>query len=61
MPETTKTTKSTETYKSEVPVTWCPGCGDFSVLHALYKALGVLGYDTKDTVIASGIGLGNPG
>lgn len=50
------TQKKTETYKSEVPVTWCPGCGDFSVLHALYKALGVLNYDTKDTVVVSGIG-----
>jgi 2-oxoglutarate ferredoxin oxidoreductase subunit beta len=37
-------------------VTWCPGCGDFSVLHALYKALGILGYDPSNTIVASGIG-----
>jgi len=49
-------TTSIQTYKSDVPNTWCPGCGDFSVLHALYKALGILGYETKDTVIVSGIG-----
>lgn len=55
MPET-KQTASIETYKSQTPVTWCPGCGDFSVLHALYKALGLLGFQTKDTVIVSGIG-----
>ena len=45
-----------DTYKSTVPVTWCPGCGDFSVLHALYRALGILGYKTNETVVASGIG-----
>ena len=55
MPEAAPTTKI-ETYKSEVPVTWCPGCGDFSVLHALYKALGILGYKTHETAIMSGIG-----
>jgi len=54
VPETTQ--KTMESYKSDVPVTWCPGCGDFSVLHALYKALGILGYDPKDTVVVSGIG-----
>ncbi len=56
MPDIKATTPSTQTYKSEVPVTWCPGCGDFSVLHAIYKALGILNYDTKDTAIISGIG-----
>ncbi|MFN0118858.1 MAG: thiamine pyrophosphate-dependent enzyme [Elusimicrobiota bacterium] len=56
MPENPIQVKPMESYKSEVPVTWCPGCGDFSVLHAVYKALGILGYDTKDTVICSGIG-----
>lgn len=55
MPEAPEKTKI-ETYKSSVPVTWCPGCGDFSVLHALYKALGILGYNPSDTVVVSGIG-----
>jgi 2-oxoglutarate ferredoxin oxidoreductase subunit beta len=55
VPDATQTTTQTN-YKSSVPVTWCPGCGDFSVLHAIYKALGILGYDPKDTVVASGIG-----
>ncbi len=55
MPDATPTTKI-ESYKSAVPVTWCPGCGDFSVLHAIYKALGILQYDPKNTVVASGIG-----
>ena len=56
MPETQQKQTSFETYKSSVPNTWCPGCGDFSVLHALYKALGILQYDSQDTVIVSGIG-----
>ena len=43
-------------YKSEVKVTWCPGCGDFGVLNATYKALAEQGYDTKDVVVVSGIG-----
>ena len=43
-------------YKSEVKVTWCPGCGDFGVLNATYKALAEQQYDTKDVVVVSGIG-----
>lgn len=45
-----------QTFKSKTPVTWCPGCGDFSVLHAVYKALGILGYNPHETAIISGIG-----
>ena len=29
-------------YKSEVKPIWCPGCGDFGVLSATYKALASL-------------------
>jgi 2-oxoglutarate ferredoxin oxidoreductase subunit beta len=43
-------------YKSGVKPTWCPGCGDFGVLNALYAALRVKGYDPKDVVSVSGIG-----
>lgn len=56
MPETTQKTVSIDTYKSTVPVTWCPGCGDFSALHALYKALAILNYKTHETAVISGIG-----
>jgi 2-oxoglutarate ferredoxin oxidoreductase subunit beta len=56
VPDTSQKPTAVENYKSTVPVTWCPGCGDFSVLHAIYKALGILGYPTKDTVVVSGIG-----
>ena len=48
--------RTADEYKSEVKVTWCPGCGDFGVLNATYKALAEQGYDTKDVVVVSGIG-----
>ncbi len=48
--------RKADEYKSEVKVTWCPGCGDFGVLNATYKALAEQGYDTKDVVVVSGIG-----
>ena len=43
-------------FKSEVKPTWCPGCGDFGVLRAVYEAFEQLGYETKDIVLVSGIG-----
>lgn len=43
-------------YKSDLPPIWCPGCGDFGVLSALYKALSVCNLDPDRTVILSGIG-----
>lgn len=52
---TVEPTKQYE-YKSGVKPTWCPGCGDFGVLNALYAALRHQGYDPKDVVSVSGIG-----
>ncbi len=43
-------------YKSDVPPTWCPGCGDYGVLNSAYKALSELGLDPEMTVLVSGIG-----
>lgn len=43
-------------YKSDLPPIWCPGCGDFGVLSALFKALSVCNLDPTRTVIVSGIG-----
>ncbi len=43
-------------YKSEVKPTWCPGCGDFGVLTAEYRALANLQLATDQTVVVSGIG-----
>src|SRR5437899_12204254 len=47
---------SVEDYKSGVKPTWCPGCGDFGVLNAVYNALVAKGYSSKDVVCISGIG-----
>jgi 2-oxoglutarate/2-oxoacid ferredoxin oxidoreductase subunit beta len=43
-------------YRSEVKPIWCPGCGHFSVLNAITKAMAALGIDKDDTVLVSGIG-----
>src|SRR3989338_5013879 len=42
--------------KSNVTPIWCPGCGDFGVLSAIYRACIQLDLDLKSTVIVSGIG-----
>ena len=43
-------------YRSENKPTWCPGCGDFGVLSALFKAFAQMQLDPKKTVVVSGIG-----
>lgn len=43
-------------YKSEVWVDWCPGCGNFGILLALYKAFSELNLNPDKTIIVSGIG-----
>jgi len=43
-------------YKSTVPPTWCPGCGDYGVLNAVLKAFADLRIDINNTVLVSGIG-----
>ena len=48
--------RTIETYKSNEKPTWCPGCGDFGVLNALYNAMREKGWDPKDVVLVSGIG-----
>src|SRR3989339_955191 len=37
-------------------IAWCPGCGNFSILPALKKALADLNINPQRLVIASGIG-----
>jgi len=43
-------------YKSDLKPVWCPGCGDFGVLNALYRAMARLGIEPWNTVVLSGIG-----
>lgn len=43
-------------YKSDLKPIWCPGCGDFGVLAAAYRAFAELDLDPDRTVVVSGIG-----
>ncbi|WP_135080655.1 2-oxoacid:ferredoxin oxidoreductase subunit beta [Terasakiella sp. SH-1] len=43
-------------YKSDYKPVWCPGCGDFSVLAAITKALAELQIPREDCAVVSGIG-----
>lgn len=45
-----------EDYSSEDPIAWCPGCGNFSILKALKKALVNIQQQPHELVIVSGIG-----
>jgi len=43
-------------YKSDVKPVWCPGCGDYTVLSSISKALAELALPPEDVAIISGIG-----
>jgi len=43
-------------YKSDIKPVWCPGCGDFSVLASITKALSALALRREDVSVVSGIG-----
>ena len=43
-------------YKSGIKPVWCPGCGDFSVLSGLTKALAALQVPPEEVAVVSGIG-----
>jgi 2-oxoglutarate ferredoxin oxidoreductase subunit beta len=43
-------------WKSDDPVSWCPGCGNFSVLAAVKKALTLSGKKPHEVLLVSGIG-----
>lgn len=43
-------------YKTDVWVDWCPGCGDFGILNSVQRALSELDLDPTKTVVVSGIG-----
>jgi 2-oxoglutarate ferredoxin oxidoreductase subunit beta len=47
---------SAKDFASDQEVRWCPGCGDFSVLAQLKKALSTLGRPREDFVFFSGAG-----
>jgi 2-oxoglutarate ferredoxin oxidoreductase subunit beta len=43
-------------YRSELKPIWCPGCGDFGVLTAIYRALAAIGRAPHEIAFVSGIG-----
>jgi 2-oxoglutarate ferredoxin oxidoreductase subunit beta len=43
-------------FKPEVPPDWCPGCGDFGVLSALFQACAEIDLPPRDLLVVSGIG-----
>jgi 2-oxoglutarate ferredoxin oxidoreductase subunit beta len=48
--------RTIEDYKSDEKPTWCPGCGDFGVLNAVYRALRIKNFEPHEVVAVSGIG-----
>ncbi len=47
---------SRQNFASDLPVRWCPGCGDYAVLSVLQKTLPTLGVPKENIVLVSGIG-----
>ena len=43
-------------YKSDLKPIWCPGCGDFGVVQAIYRALTAIGRPPHEIAFISGIG-----
>lgn len=47
---------SVKDFKGHADPDWCPGCGDFGVLHALKQAIAELGLRPHQVLTVSGIG-----
>ncbi|HRQ55846.1 MAG TPA: 2-oxoacid:ferredoxin oxidoreductase subunit beta [Azoarcus taiwanensis] len=47
---------SARDYKSDVKPVWCPGCGDYSVLSSITKAMAELSVPPENVALVSGIG-----
>jgi len=43
-------------FKSELKPIWCPGCGDYGVVQAIYRALAAVGRPPHEVAFVSGIG-----
>jgi 2-oxoglutarate ferredoxin oxidoreductase subunit beta len=43
-------------FRSHLKPIWCPGCGDFGVLQAIYRALAAIGRPPHEIAFISGIG-----
>ncbi|OGU02441.1 MAG: 2-oxoacid:ferredoxin oxidoreductase subunit beta [Gemmatimonadetes bacterium GWC2_71_10] len=52
----TATPLAARDFASDQEVRWCPGCGDYAILKAVYKTLADLQVAKEKTVFVSGIG-----
>jgi 2-oxoglutarate ferredoxin oxidoreductase subunit beta len=43
-------------YRSDLKPIWCPGCGDYSVVQGIYRALAAIGRPPHEVAFISGIG-----
>jgi len=43
-------------FKSDLKPIWCPGCGDYGVVQAIYRALSAVGRPPHEIAFISGIG-----
>jgi 2-oxoglutarate ferredoxin oxidoreductase subunit beta len=50
------TSFTTKDYRSALKPIWCPGCGDYGVVTALYRALAAIGRPPHEIAFVSGIG-----
>src|SRR5512140_1342978 len=48
-------------FKSDLKPIWCPGCGDFGVVQAIYRALANIGRPPHEIAFISGIGFSSGG
>ncbi len=48
--------RNPSTYRSGLWLDWCPGCGNFGIITAVYKAFAELDLDPSKTVVVGGIG-----
>ncbi len=55
-PAESRTPLTFRDYASALKPVWCPGCGDFSVLSAITKALAELALRPEEIALVSGIG-----
>lgn len=53
---TTLPTFQAKDFKSDLKPIWCPGCGDFGVVQAIYRALAGIGRPPHEIAFVSGIG-----
>jgi 2-oxoglutarate ferredoxin oxidoreductase subunit beta len=53
---TTSTCCTPADFKSDLKPIWCPGCGDYGVVQAIYRALAAVGRPPHEIAFVSGIG-----